>query len=62
VAANLRGKAGGPGAELSPERVFVLTRAVMGAVRAAVMEESALLSSPLFEDELVRLVRAYVSG
>lgn len=59
VAANLRARPGAGPDELSPERVFVLTRAVLGAVRAAVMEESPLLSSPLFEDELVRLVKSY---
>ncbi len=62
VAANLRDRGGGAGGELSPERLFVLTRAVVGAVRAAVMEESPLLSSLLFEDELVRLVRAYAAA
>jgi AcrR family transcriptional regulator len=59
IAANLRAGAAG---DLSPERLFVLTRAVLGAVRAAVMEESPLLSSPGFEDELVRLVRAYLAS
>lgn len=59
VAANLQARPGAVPDELSPERVFVLTRAVLGAVRAAVMEESPLLSSPLFEDELVRLVKSY---
>ena len=37
---------------------FVVTRAVMGAVRAAVLEESPVLYEPAFEDALVRLVEA----
>lgn len=60
VAANMRERAGSGAGELSPERLFVLTRAVQGVVRAAVMEESPLLASPAFEDELVRLVQAYL--
>jgi len=43
---------------LPAARRFVLTRAVMGAIRAAVLEESDLLGTAAFEDELVRLVLA----
>lgn len=35
--------------------VFVLTRAVMGVIRSASLEESPLLGTRQFEDELVRL-------
>jgi AcrR family transcriptional regulator len=45
----MAGKAG-------PVRSFVVSRALTGVVRSAVLEESPLLESPEFEDELVRLV------
>lgn len=38
---------------------FVLSRAIMGVVRAAVMENSPLLGTHDLEDALVRLVRGY---
>jgi AcrR family transcriptional regulator len=41
--------------ELTPVAAFVLTRAMLGAIRSAVMENSAYLESQEFEDELVRL-------
>jgi AcrR family transcriptional regulator len=41
--------------EPTPAQLFVLTRALMGSVRAAVLEDSPLLDSSSFEDELVRL-------
>ena len=47
---------------LSPEQVFVLSRALMGVVRAAVMEEQPFLRSAAFEDELVRLALAYLAA
>ena len=46
---------------LSTTAIFVLTRAVNGALRAVLEEDSALLGTPEFEDELVRLVRNYGS-
>ncbi|HTG18487.1 MAG TPA: TetR/AcrR family transcriptional regulator [Reyranella sp.] len=49
-------------AALSPEQVFVLSRALMATVRHAVMEEQPFLRSPAFEDEVVRLVVAYLSA
>ena len=57
----------GPGprpliAALSPEQVFVLSRALMATIRHAVMEEQPFLRSPAFEDEVVRLVVAYLSA
>jgi AcrR family transcriptional regulator len=48
------------GQRLSPVRAFVLSRAVQGAMRAAVMEGVDFLQAPEFEDELVRLGRAYL--
>lgn len=38
---------------------FVMTRAVVGVVRAAVLEGYAGLTTPAFEDALMRLVRGY---
>lgn len=45
---------------VGPEAVeaFVMSRAVIGAVRAAVLEKSPYLGEPAFEDALVRLVGA----
>jgi hypothetical protein len=40
---------------MTPISAFVLTRALMGAIRAAVIENSPHLESQEFEDELVRL-------
>jgi hypothetical protein len=39
-----------------------LTRAVVGTVRAACSEEPELLTDPDFEDELVRMVEAFVTA
>jgi AcrR family transcriptional regulator len=39
----------------TPAQVFVLTRSLLGSVRAAVLEDSALVGTPAFEDELVRM-------
>jgi len=38
-----------------PAMIFVVTRAVMGTIRSACLEDSSLLGSAAFEDELVRL-------
>lgn len=48
------------GRSLSPIQAFVLGRAVQGAMRAAVLEGVDFLLSQEFEDELVRLGRAYL--
>lgn len=48
------------GRPLTPVQAFVLSRAVQGAMRAAVLEGADFLLSPEFEDELVRLSRAYL--
>jgi AcrR family transcriptional regulator len=42
----------------SPATLFVVTRAVMGVIRSASIEDSPLLGSPEFEEELVRLAWA----
>lgn len=47
---------------LTPEQVFVLSRSMMGAIRAAVLEEQPFLGSRAFEDEVVRLVTAYLDA
>ena len=40
---------------VTPAMMFVATRAVMGAIRSASLEESPLLGTQEFEDELVRM-------
>jgi AcrR family transcriptional regulator len=47
---------------LAPEQLFVVSRALMGAIRMAVLEEQPFLRSRRFEDEVVRLVTAYLSA
>jgi AcrR family transcriptional regulator len=47
---------------LSREQLFVLSRALMGPIRAAVLEEQPFFKSRAFEDELVRLVLAYLGA
>ncbi len=54
---NMRDADGRP---LSRVQAFVLGRAIQGAVRAAALEGVDFLHSPAFEDELVRLSRAYL--
>jgi len=39
-----------------PTMMFVATRAVMGAIRSASLEDSPMLGTPAFEAELVRLI------
>lgn len=48
------------GRPLTRVQAFVLGRAVQGAMRAAVLESADFLLSQEFEDELVRLGRAYL--
>lgn len=45
-----------------PVHSFVLSRAIMGVVRAAVLEQSPLLGTPDLEEALVRLVRGYAGA
>lgn len=40
---------------LPPIGLYVMTRAMIGTIRSAVMEQSAHLDTAIFEDELVRL-------
>lgn len=47
---------------ITEEQGFVISRAVMGAIRAAVLEERSFLKSRSFEDELVRLILSYLSA
>jgi AcrR family transcriptional regulator len=42
------------GRPMTPVAAFVVTRALMGAIRSAVLENSPFLEAPEFEDELVR--------
>jgi AcrR family transcriptional regulator len=49
-------------AALTPLQLFVMSRAMIGVVRAAVMEEQPFFKSRAFEDEVVRLVLAYVGS
>jgi AcrR family transcriptional regulator len=56
IAGRLREGADNGVSEISAVRLFVLTRAVIGVVRAAVMEQSEFLDTQLLEDELVALV------
>lgn len=53
-------RANGAGA-MSPVAVYVMTRALIGAIRAAVMEQSPYLNRPEFEDEMVRLISGYAA-
>lgn len=48
------------GRPLTRVQTFVLSRAIHGALRAAVLEGADFLESQAFEDELVRLGRAYL--
>jgi hypothetical protein len=52
-----------PGADhgTGPVRIFVLTRAVAGVIRAAALEDSPFLGSALLEDELVALITRYTA-
>jgi AcrR family transcriptional regulator len=45
---------------LTTVQVFVLSRSMMGAIRSAVLEEQAFFRSRDFEDEVVRLIVAYL--
>jgi AcrR family transcriptional regulator len=46
--------------ELDADEAFVLTRAVLGALRAAVLEDSARLKTQRFEDAVVRLILGFL--
>lgn len=44
----------------TPAMMFVASRAVMGAIRSASLEDSPLLGTPELEDELVRMVMGVI--
>jgi len=54
------GEAGAQMRRLRPESLYVLTRAVIGVIRASVMESNTKFSQQLLENELTTLVEAYV--
>lgn len=47
---------------LSEISAYVIVRAVLGAIRSAVVENSKILDDPEFEEELCRLAIAYLKG
>lgn len=47
---------------LTPASAYVLTRAVLGAIRSAVVENAKILDDPEFEEELARLAVAYLKS
>ena len=49
----------GRAAPVSPASLFVITRAISGVLRAASQEQSPLLGTLEFENELVKLVQSY---
>ncbi len=46
---------------IPPSALFVLTRAVIGVLRAAFEEQSSLLGRPELEDELTALIESYLA-
>jgi AcrR family transcriptional regulator len=46
--------------DLSDSEAFVLTRAVLGTLRAAVLEDSPLLKTQAFEEAIVRLILGFL--
>lgn len=46
---------------ITPVNLFVITRAISGVLRAASQEQSPLLGTLEFENELVKLVQSYVA-
>jgi hypothetical protein len=53
-------EAGAPMHRLRPESLYVLTRAVVGVIRASAMESNTKFSQQLLENELTELAEAYV--
>ena len=49
-------------AAMTPLQLFVMSRAMIGVLRAAVLEDQPFFKSRPFEDELVRLVLAYLGS
>jgi AcrR family transcriptional regulator len=56
------GMASRSAAPLDRIQLFVLSRALLGAMRAAVLEDADFLLSQQFEDELLLLSRTYVNA
>jgi AcrR family transcriptional regulator len=56
------GEPDAPARAMKPVTAYVLTRAVIGTLRAALMEQSAYLGKPEFEDELVKLVHGLLAA
>ena len=55
------GMAGHAGRPISHVQAFVLSRALLGVMRSAVLEGAPFLLTREFEDELVHLARAYAA-
>lgn len=55
ISARANGSPGQPKLRTHPAALFVASRAVMGAIRSVSLEKSALLGSPEFEEELLRV-------
>ncbi|PTW60892.1 TetR family transcriptional regulator [Breoghania corrubedonensis] len=53
------GDAGGSG--MTPVKAYVLTRAIVGVIRSAAMEETAYFGTQEFEDELVKLAHGLMA-
>jgi AcrR family transcriptional regulator len=45
----------------TPTMMFVLSRAILGAIRSASMEKTELINAPEFEEELVRLAKGMLA-
>jgi hypothetical protein len=61
VSSLLEKNQGGEYLPLSKCRLFILTRSIMGVIRAAIIENNTLLGTQEFEDELVRLALNYLT-
>ena len=61
VSSLLEKNQGGEYSPLSKCRLFILTRSIMGVIRAAIIENNTLLGTQEFEDELVRLSLNYLT-
>lgn len=48
--------------ELTPERAFILTHAAVSLLRASAAEQDLVLDPEALEDELVRLMEAYLAA
>ena len=54
------GNAGDPVRRLRPESLYVLTRGIVGVIRASVMEGNTKFSQQTLENELTELAMAYI--